>query len=160
MQRVITITVQDTSGVLNRVTGLLSRRGFNIDSITVGPTNTENISKMTISVNVENEKNAEQVIKQLNKQIYVLKVNDITEQEIVVRELALIKVGTTPTTRNEIYGIINPFRAQILDVSKNSLTIETTGKPTKIDAMIDLLSPYGIKEVSRTGITAFPRGSR
>lgn len=159
MQRIITATVQDTSGVLNRLTGLLSRRGFNIDSITVGPTTQPGISKMTFVIEVIDENHAEQIIKQLNKQIDVIKVTDIANQEIVARELALIKVGVTAATRSEIYGIITPFRAQILDVSRNSVTIEVTGKSSKIDALIDLLSIFGIKEVSRTGVTAFPRGN-
>lgn len=158
MRRIITATVKDSSGVLNRVTGLLSKRGFNINSITVGETETAGISKMTFDVNITSPSQSEQVIKQLNKQIDVIKVMDITDQQIVARELALIKVTTTPTTRHEIYGVINPFRARVLDVAKDSLTIEVTGKTDKVDAIIDLLSSYGIKELARTGITAFPRG--
>lgn len=158
MRRIITATVKDSSGVLNRVTGLLSKRGFNISSITVGASETPNISKMTFEVEIDSQGQAEQITKQLNKQIDVIKVMDITDLQIVARELALIKVATSPNNRHEIYGIINPFRAQVLDVAKDSITIEVTGKTDKVDAIIDLLSPYGIKELSRTGITAFPRG--
>jgi acetolactate synthase-1/3 small subunit len=158
MKRIITLTVQDRSGVLNRVTGLLQRRQFNIESISVGPTETEGISKMTLVVEVEDEQRLEQVTKQLNKQIDVLKVSDITDKAIVVRELALIKVASSSQLRSEINGIIDPFRAVIIDVSKDSLAVQITGRPEKIDALIDLLRPYGIKEIARTGLTAFLRG--
>lgn len=159
MRHIITATVEDASGVLNRITGLLSRRSFNIDSITVGKTTTEGVSKMTFLVDLETPDSAEQLIKQLNKQIHVLKVNDITEQDIVARELALIKVKTSKSSRAEIQSLIDPFRTHILDVSRQSITIEVTGGATKVDALINLLKPFGIIEVSRTGITAFPRGS-
>ncbi|ETI70874.1 acetolactate synthase small subunit [Neobacillus vireti] len=158
MKRIITLTVQDRSGVLNRVTGLLQRRQFNIESISVGPTETEGISKMTLVVEIEDEQRLEQVTKQLNKQIDVLKVSDITDKAIVVRELALIKVASSSHLRSEINGIIDPFRASIIDVSKESLAVQITGRPEKIDALIELLRPYGIKEIARTGLTAFLRG--
>ncbi|MFL6561416.1 MAG: acetolactate synthase small subunit, partial [Bacillus sp. (in: firmicutes)] len=133
MKRIITATVQDRSGVLNRVTGLLQRRQFNIESISVGPSETEGISKMTLVVEVEDEQRLEQVTKQLNKQIDVLKVSDITEKAIVARELALIKVASSGQLRSEINGIIDPFRALIIDVSKDSLAVQITGRPDKID---------------------------
>lgn len=158
MKRIITATVQDRSGVLNRVTGLLQRRQFNIESISVGRTEIEGVSKMTLVVEVEDEQRLEQVTKQLNKQIEVLKVSDITDKAIVARELALIKVASTSQLRGEINGIIDPFRALIIDVSKDSLAIQITGRPEKIDALIELLRPYGIKEIARTGLTAFLRG--
>jgi len=160
MRRIITATVQNSSGVLNRVTGLLSRRGFNIESITVGETEIEGISKITFVVDVEEAQKIEQLTKQLHKQIDVLKVNDITDTNKVARELCLIKVVATPQSRSEINGIVEPFRARILDISKDSLIVEVTGKPDKIEAIIDLLTPYGIKELSRTGITAFTRGEQ
>ncbi|NHM31609.1 acetolactate synthase small subunit [Neobacillus terrae] len=160
MRRIITATVQNRSGVLNRVTGLLQRRQFNIESISVGPTETEGISKMTLVVDVEDSQKLEQVTKQLNKQIDVLKVSDITDKAIVARELALIKVAGGGQLRSEIKGIIEPFRASIIDVSKDSLAIQVTGKPEKIEALIELLRPYGIKELSRTGLTAFLRGQQ
>ena len=158
MKRIITATVQNRSGVLNRVTGLLQRRQFNIESISVGQTEIEGISKMTLVVEVEDEQRLEQVTKQLNKQIDVLKVSDITDKAIVARELALIKVASSSQLRSEVNGIIDPFRAVIIDVSKDSLAVQITGKPEKIDALIELLRPYGIKEIARTGLTAFLRG--
>ncbi|OLS40516.1 acetolactate synthase small subunit [Bacillus sp. MRMR6] len=158
MKRIISLTVRDRSGVLNRVTGVLVRRQFNISSISVGPTETEGISKMTLVVEVADEQRLEQVTKQLNKQIDVLKVSDITDKAIVARELALIKVAGSSQLRSEINGIIDPFRALIIDVSKDSLAIQITGRPEKIDALIDLLRPYGIKDIARTGLTAFQRG--
>jgi acetolactate synthase I/III small subunit len=158
MKRIITATVQDRSGVLNRVTGLLQKRQFNIESISVGPSELEGISKMTLVVEVEDEKRLEQVTKQLNKQIDVLKVSDITDGAIVARELALIKVASSSQLRSEINGMIDPFRATIIDVCKDSIAVQVTGKPEKIDALIELLRPYGIKELARTGLTAFLRG--
>lgn len=158
MKRIITLTVQNRSGVLNRVTGMLQRRQFNIESISVGATETPGISKMTLVVDVTDKKKAEQLTKQLNKQIDVIKVSDITDKAIVARELALIKVASTPQISNEIQGLITPFRASVIDISKDSITIQVTGKPEKIDALIALLKPYGIKELARTGITAFLRG--
>ncbi|GLY11229.1 acetolactate synthase small subunit [Bacillus badius] len=160
MKRTVTVTVLNQSGVLNRITGLFTKRQFNIESITVGPTETEGISKMTVIVHVEDERVAEQVLKQLNKQVDVLKVTDITDQAVVSRELALIKVLTTPQTRAEINVIIEPFRATIIDVAKDSVTIQVVGNFEKIEAMIELLRPYGIKELSRTGQTALTRGSQ
>lgn len=160
MQRVITLTVQNASGVLNRITGMLSKRGFNIESITVGASELKGISKMTIVIDIANDKNSEQLTKQLHKQIDVLKVDDITDSKIVSRELALIKVGANNTSRSEIQSIIEPFRARVLDVSRNSLIIEVTGKPDKVDALIELLTPYGVKDLSRTGVTAFRRGQQ
>lgn len=160
MKRIISLTVQDRSGVLNRVTGLLLRRQFNIDSITVGHTETPGFSKMTIVVDVETEQQIEQITKQLHKQIEILKVSDITDNAIVARELALIKVTSSSQLRSEINGVIEPFRASIIDVSKDSLAVEVVGRPEKIDAIIELLRPYGIKELARTGLIAFLRGQQ
>ncbi|WP_028782591.1 acetolactate synthase small subunit [Thalassobacillus devorans] len=160
MRRIVTATVQNRSGVLNRVTGLLAKRQFNIESISVGRTEAEGISKMTFVVDVEDERKLEQLTKQLNKQIDVLKVSDITDKAIVASELALIRVVSNAQIRNEIQGIIEPFRASIIDISKDSLTVQVTGKQEKIEALIDLLRPYGIKELARTGLTAFLRGQQ
>lgn len=154
MKRVLTVTVINQSGVLNRVTGLLMKRQFNIESITVGHTEQRNFSKMTFIVHVEDENKIEQLIKQLSKQIDVLKVNDITEKAIVLRELALIKVVSPPNLRLEMNAIVEPFRPQVVDTSKNVVTYEVVGHPEKIDAFIELLRPYGIKELTRTGATA------
>lgn|SRR5690606_28170358 len=160
MRRIINATVQNRSGVLNRVTGLLQKRQFNIESISVGQSEVPSISKMTLVVEVEDNQKLEQLIKQLNKQIDVLKVSDITDKAIVARELALIKVVSNGQLRNEIQGIIEPFRASIIDVSKDSLTVQVTGKTDKVEALIELLRPYGIKELARTGVTAFLRGQQ
>ncbi|GGD12133.1 acetolactate synthase small subunit [Pontibacillus salipaludis] len=160
MKRIITATVQNRSGVLNRVTGLLHKRQFNIESISVGRTETEGISKMTFVVEVEDNQKLEQLTKQLNKQVDVLKVSDITDKAIVARELALIKVGSNIQNRNEIQTIIEPFRANVIDVSKESMTVQVTGKSEKVEALIDLLRPYGVKELARTGLTAFLRGQQ
>ncbi|MDQ0161155.1 acetolactate synthase small subunit [Bacillus alveayuensis] len=160
MKRIITLTVMNRSGVLNRITGLFTKRHYNIESISVGHSETEGISRITFVVNVQEEKQAEQITKQLNKQVDVIKVMDITNQSIVARELALIKVVSNASTRMEIYGLIEPFRASIIDVSRDSLVVQVTGEPSKIEALIDLLKPYGIKEIARTGLTAFPRGTQ
>lgn len=158
MKRIITITVQNRSGVLNRVTGMMHRRQFNIDSISVGETETPGISKMTLVVEVSDAQKIEQLTKQLNKQIDVIKVSDITDKAIVARELSLIKVNSSPQLSNEIQGLITPFRATVIDISKDSITVQVTGKPGKTDALIALLRPYGIKEIAKTGVTAFIRG--
>lgn len=157
MKRVITVTVINQSGVLNRVTGLLMKRQFNIESISVGHLEQPGMSKMTFIVNVEDEQKIEQLVKQLQKQIDVIKVNDITDKAIVMRELALVKVISPPHTRSEINSIIEPFRATIIDTGKNVVTYQVAGNPDKIEAFIDLVRPYGIKELSRTGATAFVR---
>lgn len=160
MKRILTATVNNQAGVLNRVTGLFMKRQYNIESITVGHSEKPGVSRMTFVVNVDDEKKLEQVIKQLNKQIDVLKVTDITDQAIVARELALIKVVSNAQNRIEITSLIEPFRASISDVSRESLTVQVTGDTDKVDALIELLRPYGIKELARTGVTAFPRGTQ
>ena len=157
MRRVITVTVINQSGVLNRVTGLLMKRQFNIESMTVGHTEQAGMSKMTFIVNVEDKNKIEQLVKQLQKQIDVIKVDDITDKSMVLRELALVKVISPPHIRVEMNSIIDPFRATVIDMSKNVITYQVTGNPDKIEAFIDLLKPYGIKELTRTGATAFVR---
>lgn len=160
MKRIITATVQNRGGVLNRITGMLVKRQFNIESISVGSSEIEGISKMTFVVEVGENQKLEQLTKQLNKQIDVLKVSDITDKAIVARELALIKVDVGGQSRAEIQGVIAPFRASVIDVSKDSLTVQVTGKPDKVEALTALLRPYGIKELTKTGITAFLRGQQ
>ena len=157
MKRVITTTVINQSGVLNRVTGLLMKRQFNIESISVGHTEQPGMSKMTFVVNVEDKGKLEQLLKQLQKQIDVIKVNDITDKAMVMRELALIKVVVPPAVRNEVLSIVEPFRATVVDMSKNVTTFQVTGDPEKIEAFIDLMRPYGVKELTRTGVSAFVR---
>ncbi|REB08803.1 acetolactate synthase small subunit [Sporosarcina sp. BI001-red] len=157
MKRVITVTVINQSGVLNRVTGLMMKRQFNIESITVGHSEQSGMSKMTFIVHVEDEQKIEQLVKQLQKQIDVIKVNDITDKSIVLRELALVKVTSPPHARGEMNSLVEPFRATVVDSGKNIVTYQVTGDPEKIDAFIALLKPYGIKELTRTGTAAFVR---
>uniref|UniRef100_A0A7C3YFX0 Acetolactate synthase small subunit n=1 Tax=Geoglobus ahangari TaxID=113653 RepID=A0A7C3YFX0_9EURY len=158
MRRTIAALVENKPGVLARVAGLFRRRGFNIESLAVGVTERDDISRMTIVVSGD-DKTIEQVIKQLNKLIEVLKVSDLSENS-VERELALIKVTATPQTRGEIIEIANIFRGRIVDVARDSLIIEITGDEDKINAFINLMRQYGIKEVSRTGKIAMQRGSK
>lgn len=160
MKRIITCTVQNRGGVLNRITGMFSKRQFNIESITVGESELNGLAKMTFVVHVEDEQKLEQLTKQLHKQIDILKVSDITEKSIVARELALVKVSAGTQERIEIQGVIEPFRGTVVDVSKEAMTVQVTGKPEKVDAFISLLKPYGIKEIARTGVTALLRGQQ
>ncbi|ADG05686.1 acetolactate synthase small subunit [Kyrpidia tusciae] len=158
MKHVLSVLVNDQPGVLARVAGLFSRRGFNIESITVGNAEEAGLSRMTL-VTSGDERTLEQIMKQLHKLVDVIKVNDLTEEAMVARELVLIKVAATATTRPEITHLIEPFRAAIVDVGRNSLVVQATGDMDKIDALIELLRPYGIKEIARTGVTALMRGS-
>lgn len=160
MRGIITLTVMNRPGVLNRITNLFSKRNYNIESITVGHSEMEGVSRMTVVVNVDNEGILEQMTKQLNKQIDVIKVTELTNQTVVARELALIKVAVSPQTRGEIYSLVEPFRASVIDISKDSLVIQITGESDKVEAFVELLKPYGIKELARTGTTAFPRGTQ
>lgn len=158
MKHTIIALVQDKPGVLNRMASIFRRRGFNIDSIAVGHTETPNMSRMTIVVNGP-ATIVEQVRKQLDKAVDVVRVTDITNEKITVRELALIKVRATSANRSEIIEIVDIFRANIVDVSDDSLTIEITGDEDKIDSMLNLLSGFGISELSRTGRIAMVRGT-
>ncbi|PLT30198.1 acetolactate synthase small subunit [Peribacillus deserti] len=160
MKGIITLTVMNRPGVLNRITNLFSKRSYNIESITVGSSEQPEISRITVVVQVENDKELEQITKQLNKQIDIIKVMDITDQAIVARELALVKVSASTQTRSEIYSLIEPFRGSVVDISRDSLIIQITGETEKIEAFIELLRPYGIKELARTGTTAFLRGTQ
>ncbi len=146
--------------MLNRITNLFSKRNYNIESITVGQSEMEERARITCIVHVESVQIAEQMTKQLNKQIDVIKVQDITDQSVVARELALVKVTATPQSRNEIYSLIEPFRASVIDIGKESLVIQITGESNKIEAFIELIKPYGIKELARTGTTAFARSTQ
>ena len=156
-QHTLIALVQDKPGVLNRVASMFCRRGFNIVSLAVGNSEQAGLSRMTFVVNGDDH-TVSQVAKQLDKLIDVLEVADITEARIVARELAMIKVGTTPITRGEIIQIVNLFRANIIDVGGDSMVIEITGEGDKIDALYNLLSPFGIIEMSRSGIVAMERG--
>jgi len=150
--------VADKPGVLNRMASLFRRRGFNIESIAVGRSELPHLSRMTIVVDGTTAM-VEQVRKQLDKVIDVVKVSDITESDMVARELALIKVKATSSTRSEIIQIVDIFRANIVDVTPDSLTVEVTGDEEKITSLFDLLRGFGIKEISKTGRIAVTRGS-
>ncbi|MDP2932343.1 MAG: acetolactate synthase small subunit [Chloroflexota bacterium] len=150
--------VEDKPGVLNRVASLFRRRGFNIDSIAVGHSEQAHLSRMTIVVN-GGDMMVEQVRKQLDKVPFVIKVSDITAENIVARELALIKIKTTSATRSEIIHIVDIFRANIVDVASDSVTIEVTGDEDKIDSLYSLVRGFGIKEAARTGRIAMVRGN-
>jgi len=155
----LSVLVANKPGVLTHVSGLFSRRGYNIDSLTVGVTENPDISRMTIVVHGD-EHVIEQVTKQLNKLIDIIKVVDISPQESVDRELALIKVNADADRRSEIIQIVDIFRARIIDVSAKSVVIETTGSSDKIDALEEMMRPFGIKEMVRTGKVALVRGGR
>lgn len=159
MKRTLSVLVENRPGVLTRVAGLFSRRGYNIDSLAVGRTETPAISRMTIVVDGD-DRVIEQVCKQLNKLIDVIKLVDITDEPYVDRELILIKVSAEPAVRGEIMQIVDIFRARIVDIARNSLIIEATGDAGKIDAIENSLRPFGIREAVRTGKIAMLRGAR
>ena len=157
MQHVISVLVENRFGVLSHIAGLFSSRGFNIDSLAVGETQDPTISRMTIIVTGD-DKIIEQVNKQLNKLIDVIKVQDITKDEYLDRELVLVKISCTSQTRGEIVQIVEIFKAKIIDVNQKTLTAEVAGPPDKIGAFLDLVKPFGIKELVRTGRIAITRG--
>ena len=150
--------VADRPGVLNRMASLFRRRGFNIDSIAEGHSELPHLSRMTIVVD-GTPTMVEQVRKQLDKLVDVIKVSDITGEGTIIRELALIKVKVAPTTRSEIMQVVDIFRANIVDVASDSVTVEVTGDEQKLDSLYELLRGFGIKEVTRTGRIAMSRGS-
>ena len=154
----ITALVQDKPGVLARVAGMFSRRGFNISNLAVGRSETAGLSRMTFVVEGD-EWVFEQVAKQLYKLIDVVRVTDISSESIVTREMALVKVKASPESRSEIMQMVDIFRANIVDVGKDSLIIEVTGDEEKIDALVMLLQPFGVRETMRTGRIAMIRGA-
>jgi acetolactate synthase-1/3 small subunit len=156
-KHILVALVEDKPGVLNRVSSLLRRRNFNIDSIAVGHTEQANLSRMTIIVEGD-DAHVEQARKQLDKVIEVVKIVDITSTESVARELTLIKVKATASTRSEIIQIVDVFRANIVDVSSDSLMVEVTGDEDKINSLLELLRGFGIREIARTGRIALTRG--
>lgn len=159
MRHTLSVMVENRSGVLARVAGMFSRRGYNIESLAVGMTENPNISRMTIVVEGDDHV-IEQVTKQLHKLIEVLKISDITHEEYVDRELVLIKVNADPSQRSEIMQIVDIFRSRIVDIGYNSLIIEATGDQGKISAIEASLRPFGIREVVRTGKIAMVRGQK
>lgn len=157
MRHIISALVVNHSGVMVRVAGLFSRRGYNIESIAVGHSEDPELSRIIIVVNAEDDNAVEQIEKQLYKLIDVVKVNDLPPKEAVERELALIKVNAGSQTRSEIMQIVDIFRAKIVDVSSRAVVIEITGGTEKVEAIIALLKPYGIREIVRTGQIAMLR---
>ncbi len=158
-QHTLAVLVKNRPGVLARIAGLYSRRGFNIESLTVGRTEDPRVSRITMVVEAD-EMTLEQITKQLHKLIDVLKISDITHEDMVERELALIKVNADKNNRSDILQIVGIFRAQIVDVGEKSVIIEVTGSTHKIDAMVNLLAPAGIRELVRTGKVAMIRGNK
>ena len=158
MSRILSVWVDDKPGVLTRISGLISRRGFNIESLAVSNTEDTERSRVTMVVDAD-EVIVEQVTKQLNKLINVYKVVDLTDVDHIERELVLFKVCAGPDERGSIIELASIFRAKIVDVAASTLTIEMTGTTDKLDAMEDLLGPYGIKEIIRSGKIAISRGS-
>ena len=156
-QFVIAVYVDNKPGVLTRVTSMFTRRGFNIDALTVGETETEDYSRITISMSGDGYAR-EQMINQLRKQINVKKV-EVLDEGAIQRELMLVKVKNESSTRAEIMTAVDVFRAKVIDYSTGEMCIEVPGDPTKMDAFISLMEPYGILEMCRTGIVALDRGS-
>ena len=155
----LSVLVEDKPGVLARVASLFSRRGFNIQSLAVGATEQKDMSRMTIVVSVEDSP-LEQITKQLNKLINVIKIVEQDVDNSVERELALIKVRADATTRGQVIEAVNLFRAKVVDVSTESLTIEATGTPAKLEAFLRVLEPYGIRELVQSGVVSLSRGPR
>ena len=157
MEHIISVLVENRFGVLAQISGLFSGRGFNIDSLAVGETHDPSVSRMTIVVRGD-DLVVEQIIKQLNRLVDVVKAEDLTEQKHIERELLLVKVLVSGKQRSEILEIADVFRTKIVDVQQQSLTIEAAGSGEKLAALVDMLKPYGIKEMVRTGRIALARG--
>ena len=158
--KVVSVLVENRPGVLHSVANLFRRRNFNIESITVGPTENKDLSRMTITVNAD-EKTLEQVVKQLDKLVDVVKVTKLEPGSFVMRELALVKVNVpSPKERSDIINCVEVFRGRVIDVSTESLMVEITGTTEKIDAFLNIMQSFGIIELARTGITALTRGAK
>jgi acetolactate synthase-1/3 small subunit len=155
----LSVLVENKPGVLARVSGLFSRRGFNIESLAVGPTENPEVSRMTIVVAVE-ELPLEQVTKQLNKLVNVIKIVELEQSTAVQRELLLVKVRADNTVRSQVLETVQLFRAKVVDVSPEALTVEATGTSDKIGALLRMLEPYGIRELVQSGMVAVGRGAR
>ncbi|MCU1440243.1 MAG: ilvN [Rhodoglobus sp.] len=159
MSHVLSLLVEDKPGLLTRVAGLFARRGFNIESLAVGKSEIDGLSRITVVVDVE-ELPLEQVTKQLNKLINVIKIVELDPAQSVTREHMLIKVRVDNTTRSQVLEAVNLFRARVVDVATDALVIETTGDSGKIEAFLRVLEPYGIKEIAQSGLLAIGRGSK
>jgi len=159
MRHTLSELVEDQPGVLARIAGLFSRRGFNIESLAVGPTEHAGVSRMTIAVNVE-DLPLEQVTKQLNKLINVLKIVELDPEHSVQRELLLVKVRADTETRSQVLETVQLFRAKVVDVAPDSVVIEATGNADKLEALLRVLEPFGVKELVQSGMVAVGRGAR
>ena len=159
MSHVLSLLVEDKPGLLTRVAGLFARRGFNIESLAVGKSEIEGLSRITVVVDVE-ELPLEQVTKQLNKLINVIKIVELDPAQAVTREHLLIKVRVDNVTRSQVLEAVNLFRARVVDVATDALVIEATGDSGKIQALLKVLEPYGIKEIAQSGLLAIGRGSK
>jgi acetolactate synthase-1/3 small subunit len=157
--RLLSVLVDNKPGVLQRVASMIRRRGFNIDSLSVGPTDDDTISRMTITVHVGRQQ-AEQATKQLAKLIDVITIDDITGLRNVAHELVLIRMQAPPGERTELLNLVDIFRGRVVDVAPSSVIIEVTGSAEKIDNFIELMRPYGIKELARSGVVALVRGDQ
>ena len=155
----LSVLVENKPGVLARIAGLFSRRGFNIDSLAVGPTEHPEISRMTIAVSVD-EQPLEQITKQLNKLVNVIKIVELEPSQTVQRELLLVKVKADTLTRGQVLETVQLFRAKVVDVAPDAITIEATGNPDKLEAMLRVLEPFGVRELVQSGMVAIGRGSR
>ncbi len=158
-QHTLAVLVENKPGVLARVAGLFSRRGFNIDSLAVGPTEVEQLSRMTIVVDAAAQP-LEQVTKQLNKLVHVLKIVELPAETSCARELQLVKVGADPAVRSQVLEIAEVFRARVVDLDVDAVTLEVTGSPEKLAAMVRMLAPYGVRELVRSGVIGIGRGSK
>ena len=159
MKHKVAVLVENNPGVLAKVANLFSRRGYNIDSLVVSDTEDKSISRMTIVVDGD-EKTVEQVTKQLHKLVDVIKVNDLTHDDTVCRQLLLVRVAADRETRGEIIQLMDIFRARIIDIGRRSLIIEATGDESKIEAVLKSLQPFGIQEIVKTGISAMVRSPK
>ena len=155
--RLLSLLVENRPGVLQRVASMIRRRGFNIDELSVGPTEDPSVSRMTITVHV-GQQAAEQATKQLSKLIDVITIDDITDEPVVAHELVLIKVSAPPARRHELLDVVKIYRGRVIDVAPQSVIVELTGSFEKVDSFIELMRPYGIKELARSGEVAMVRG--
>ncbi|WP_396425448.1 acetolactate synthase small subunit [Lactococcus cremoris] len=158
MRRMIIAKLHNVTGIMNRFTAVLNRRQVNIISITAGVTESQDLTHTTFVIEVDYLNEVEQIIKQLNRLIDVIEVADITDLPHVAREVVLIKVSAPPTIRAEIFTMIEPFRVNVVDVNRENVIIQLTGDSAKIEALIDVVSPYGILNMARTGSAGFERG--
>jgi acetolactate synthase-1/3 small subunit len=159
MTHIISLQVENRQGVLARIAGLFSGRGYNLESITAGPTTDPTVSRITLACTGDDSV-VEQIKKQLNRLIDVIKVNELTDAPSLNRELMLVKVSAKGSQRGEIFQVADVFKAQIMDVGHESMTVELVGSPEKIDDLVALLQPYGIVEIARSGVVAMERSRK